>query len=203
MHFLGASAHERVLPACYSLATCWRLVGYLLDCRCGSRPRQTLAGSSEMDLSRLGAHMEPTWLSLRLTSGHFSNKFPFSSLKMKKVLPALCGKHIFASHPTAFGVQNRHFQPSKRVHTSYLSHLFPLPSLLGPLVSSFFGTMSPSRIALSLVTCAHLSSVGALGPELGPTKGPMAPTWSRSRAIWSRHEDDHAPLLEEISPFMR
>ena len=44
--FLGTSAHESVLP-----------VGYLLDCRCASRPRQTLAGSSEMVLGRAGANL--------------------------------------------------------------------------------------------------------------------------------------------------
>ena len=45
--FLGTSAHESV-----------PLVGYLLDYRCGSRPRQTLAGSSEMALGRAGANLE-------------------------------------------------------------------------------------------------------------------------------------------------
>ena len=44
--FLGTSAHESV-----------PLVGYLPDCRCGSRPRETLAGSSEMALGRAGANL--------------------------------------------------------------------------------------------------------------------------------------------------
>ena len=157
-------------------APCWLPVDSLLDSRCGSRPRQTLAGSSEMDLSRLGANLGPTSVNLRSTSCRFSKKYPFSFPKMKKVLPALCGKHILASHPTASGVQNRHFQPSKRVHKSYLGHLFPLPSLLGALVSPFFGTMSRSRIAFLLVTGAHLSSMGVFGPYLGPTRGTMEQT---------------------------
>ena len=55
--FLGTSAHENVLPVGSLLATCWLLVGYLPDYRCGSRPRQTLAGSSEMALGRTGANL--------------------------------------------------------------------------------------------------------------------------------------------------
>ena len=68
MHFLGASAHESVLLVGYLPAIRWIVV-------VGRDLAQTLAGSSEMDLSRLGAHMEPTWLSLRSTSGHFSKMF--------------------------------------------------------------------------------------------------------------------------------
>ena len=45
--FLGTSAHESVAPA-----------GYLLLPRCGSHPRQTLAGSSEMALGRAEANLE-------------------------------------------------------------------------------------------------------------------------------------------------
>ena len=56
--FLGTSAHESVLPVGYLLATCYLPVGSLLDYRCGSRPRQTLAGSSEMALGRAGANLE-------------------------------------------------------------------------------------------------------------------------------------------------
>ena len=56
--FLGTSAHESVPLAGYLLATSWVLVGYLRYCRCGARPRQTLAGSSEMALGRAGANLE-------------------------------------------------------------------------------------------------------------------------------------------------
>ena len=180
---------------CTSLATRWLPVGYLLDCRCGSRPRQTLAGSSEMDLSRLGANMEPTWVNLRSTSCPFSKKYPLSSPKMKKVLPALCGKHIFASHRIAFGVQKSYFQPSKGEQMSPYGHLFPLRSLLGPVASPFFRAVGPSGIALSPVTCAHLSSMGALGADLEPTYGAVEPTWDRARAIQNRHEADPVPFF--------
>ena len=55
--FLGTSAHESVTLAGYLLATRWLLVGYSRYCRCGSRPRQMLAGSSEMALGRAEANL--------------------------------------------------------------------------------------------------------------------------------------------------
>ena len=55
--FLGTSAHESVPLAGSLPATRRLLAGYLPDSRCGSRPRQTLAGSSEMALGRTGANL--------------------------------------------------------------------------------------------------------------------------------------------------
>ena len=54
-------------------------------------------------------------------------------------------------------------------------------------------------IARDLCTCIV---PGCTWTDLGPTKGPMEPTWSRSRAIWSQHEADHAPLFENIYLFI-
>ena len=111
------------------------------------------------------------------------------------MLPALGGKHIFASHPTAFGVQKLQFQPSNGVQKSPYSHLFPLRSPLGPVVSPFLRTMSPSRIAFSPMTCAYLSSMGALGPDLGPTSGHTEPAWSRKRVYGA----DMKPIVRHLS----
>ena len=55
--FLGTSAHESVLPVGYLPAT-RRIPAFP---RCGSHPRQTLAGSSEIALGRAGADLGPTW----------------------------------------------------------------------------------------------------------------------------------------------
>ena len=87
----------------------------------------------------------------------------------EKVLPALCGKHIFASHPIAFGVQKSHFQPSKGGKRVRTATFFLSVRSLVTVVSPFFRAMDPSRIAFSPVTCAHLSSMGVLGADLEPT----------------------------------
>ena len=58
--FLNASAHENVPPAGYSPATCRLPVGFSLCVATLSAHRQTLGGSNETILCRLGANLEPT-----------------------------------------------------------------------------------------------------------------------------------------------
>ena len=55
--FLGTSTYESVPLAGYLPDTCW----ILATPRCGSHPRQTLAGSSEIALGRARANLGPTW----------------------------------------------------------------------------------------------------------------------------------------------
>ena len=179
---------------CSLLATCWLPVGYLLatcwlpaDSRSVSRPKQVvrILGSNEdwPCMAASGPHVPGS----HPTSGAFFGQLRrcnrFFHHFFEKVLPAICGKHIFASNRIAFGVQKSHFQPSKGEQKSPYGHLFPLRSLLGPVVSPFFRAMGPSKIAFSPVTCAHLSSMSALGADLEPTNGAVEPAWGRSRAI--------------------
>ena len=67
---------------------------------CGSRPRQALAGLSDMDPGRLRANLELTWVNLKLTSRHFEKKSRFMPY-MEKALPTIGKKQSFANHPIA------------------------------------------------------------------------------------------------------